>query len=250
MSALDRARRDLVVANRILAREGVLDAYGHVSVRHPEDPSRFLLSCSRSPELVTHSDIMEFDLECRTVGSDQRRPYSERFIHGAIYEARPEVSAVVHSHAREVLPFSILSTPRLRPVTHSGCCMGPNISIWDPHERFGDTDLWITSVAQARDMAFQLANDVVILMKAHGFVVAARSLLDVVRVSVYTCLNAEVLTRAQGIGEIRSLSPGEIKAAGAGTEDPVIHKALLRAWQYWATRAGCEGMVDQDPASP
>lgn len=249
MNELERAVRDLVVANRILARENVLDAYGHVSVRHPLDPNCFLLSCSRSPELVTQDDIMEFDLQSRAMGNDRRRAYSERFIHGAVYEARPDVHAVVHSHAREVLPFSILTTPRLRPVIHSACCIGSSISIWDPQEKFGDTDLWITNEALGRDMARRLGDDVIVLMKAHGYVGAARSLLDVVRAAIYLSLNAQVLTDALRLGEINQLTPGEIRAAGIGTEDPGIRKALLRGWQYWATRAGCADMVDEDPAS-
>jgi HCOMODA/2-hydroxy-3-carboxy-muconic semialdehyde decarboxylase len=250
MNPLKRAIRDLVVANRILSREGVLDAYGHVSVRHPNNRERFLLSCSRSPELVSHDDIMEFDMQSRVLGDDRRRLYSERFIHGAVYEARPDVHAVVHSHAPEVLPFSILSTPRLRPVTHSACCIGPNISIWDPQSKFGDTDLWITNQAQGRDMASLLGQDVVVLMKAHGYVAAARSLMDVVRVAIYLSLNARVLTEALRLGEVQHLTPGEIRAAGKGTEDPGIQKALLRGWQYWASRAGCADMVDEDPAAP
>src|SRR3990170_8072473 len=107
MTRLERTLRDLVVANRILAREGVVDAYGHVSMRHPDNPERYLLSRSRSPELVEIGDIMEFDFEGRPVGGDKRPPYLERFIHGGIYSKRPEVNAVVHSHADDVLPFSV-----------------------------------------------------------------------------------------------------------------------------------------------
>lgn len=249
MTRLERAMRELVVANRILARENVLDAYGHVSVRHPEDPTRFLISCSRSPALVTQADIMEFDLQCRVIGDDIRRPYSERFIHGAVYESRPDVGAVVHSHTREVLPFSILTQSRLRPVTHAACCIGPNVSIWDPQDKFGDTDLWITDQSRARDMADRLSSDAVILMKAHGFVAAARSLIDVVRVSIYMPSNARVLSDALRLGDVKQLTPGEIKAAGVGSEDPGVRKALLRGWQYWATRAGCGDLVDEDPTT-
>jgi HCOMODA/2-hydroxy-3-carboxy-muconic semialdehyde decarboxylase len=117
MSERDLAVRDLVIANRILANEDVVDAYGHVSIRHPQNPERYLLSRSRSPELVERGDIMEFSLDGKPVGDDVRPPYLERFIHGAIYEARPDIHAVVHSHAEDVLPFSIAATP-LRPVVH------------------------------------------------------------------------------------------------------------------------------------
>src|SRR6185503_5333301 len=111
MNAVDHAIRDLVIGNRILAYEGVVDAYGHVSMRHPEKPDRFLLSRSRSPELVAPEDIMEFTLDGSPVGGDKRPPYLERFIHGGVYEARPDVMAVVHSHAESVLPFSVSETP-------------------------------------------------------------------------------------------------------------------------------------------
>ncbi len=99
MKPLERALNDLVIANRILANEDVVDAYGHVSIRHPDDPSRYFLARSLSPEQVTRKDIMEFDLDGRPLGGDTRQPYLERFIHGSIYEARPEVQAVVHAHA-------------------------------------------------------------------------------------------------------------------------------------------------------
>ena len=114
MTDLDRAIRDVVIANRILANEGVVDAYGHVSVRHPLDPTRYLLSRSLAPSLVERGDVIEFDLEGKAVNGDARPPYLERFIHGAIYEARPDVQAVVHAHAEAVLPYTISTTPLRR----------------------------------------------------------------------------------------------------------------------------------------
>src|SRR3954471_12840631 len=122
MNAVERAVRNLVIANRILANEGVVDAYGHVSVRHPENPNRYFLSRSRSPELVDASDIIEFDLDSRPV-SDKRQPYLERFIHGAIFASRPEVNAVVHSHADSVLPFGVSPEVPMRCVVHTAGCM-------------------------------------------------------------------------------------------------------------------------------
>ena len=123
MTELEGAVRDVVIANRILANEGVVDAYGHVSVRHPLDPTRFLLSRSLAPALVERGDVIEFDLEGKAVSGDARPPYLERFIHGAIYEARPDVQAVVHAHAEAVLPFTISATP-LRPVVHMASFIG------------------------------------------------------------------------------------------------------------------------------
>jgi ribulose-5-phosphate 4-epimerase/fuculose-1-phosphate aldolase len=108
---------DLVAANRILAHHGVLDGFGHVSTRHPERPDRFLLACSRAPELVAAADIMEFDLDSSAQGGDTRKPYLERFIHGEIYRKRPDVKAIVHSHSTSVIPFAA-SSVKLRPVYH------------------------------------------------------------------------------------------------------------------------------------
>jgi HCOMODA/2-hydroxy-3-carboxy-muconic semialdehyde decarboxylase len=147
VTELERAARDVVIANRILANEGVVDAYGHVSVRHPGDPTRFLLSRSLAPALVERSDVIEFDLEGKAVGGDARPPYLERFIHGAIYEARPEVQAVVHAHAEAVLPFTISTTP-LRPVVHMASFIGARIPVWDIRDSFGDTNLLVVNMAQ------------------------------------------------------------------------------------------------------
>ncbi|HYW60886.1 MAG TPA: class II aldolase/adducin family protein, partial [Xanthobacteraceae bacterium] len=128
MTALTDLIRDLVVANRILAAENVVDAYGHVSVRHPQEPDRFLIACSLAPELVGEPDILELHLDGTPVKQDGRPLYHERFIHGGIYEARPDVQAVVHAHSEDVLPFSIAKTP-LRPVIHSGSFMGLHVPV-------------------------------------------------------------------------------------------------------------------------
>jgi class II aldolase/adducin N-terminal domain-containing protein len=129
-SEIDQPLRDLVIGNRILAHQNVVDPYGHVSIRHPSNPGHFLLSRSLAPELVTEGDIMEFTLDGNVVGDDRRPPYTERFIHGALYEARPDVHAVVHSHAEETLAFGITNVP-LEPVIHVARMMGPQVPIWD-----------------------------------------------------------------------------------------------------------------------
>ena len=160
MNELDRAIRDLVIANRILAREDVVDAYGHVSVRHPTKPDHYLLSRSLSPELVTKDDIIEFMLDGTPV-TDKRPPYLERFIHGAIYEARPEIRAVVHSHAEDTLPFSISKTTPLCCVAHVASDMGTKVPVWDIADKFGDaTNLLVTNMAQGRDMARKLERQI------------------------------------------------------------------------------------------
>ena len=233
---------ELVVANRILATENVVDAYGHVSVRHPDDPGRFLLSCSRSPQLVEQSDILEFTLDAEPARKDARPLYLERFIHGAIYEARPDVMAVVHAHAEDVLPFGITATP-LRPVIHSGAFIGAQVPVWDIADRFGErTNLLVTDLAQGRDLARCLAGNNVALMRGHGFAAAARSLIDVVRMAIYLPRNARVQYRALQMGELKPLSQGEIEARVTGYKPQ--SPETQRAWHYWAARAGCASLLD------
>ena len=238
-TVLEKAFRDVVIANRILAHEGVVDAYGHVSVRHPLDPTRYLLSRSRAPELVERGDIVEFDLGGKAVGGDTRAPYLERFIHGAIYEARAEVQAVVHAHAEAVLPFTVSTTP-LRPVMHMASFIGAHIPVWDIRDNFGDTNLLVVNMAQGRDLARGLGAARVALMRGHGFVAAGRSLPEAIRIGVYMPVNARVLLDALRLGEVKALSRGEIEAhASMKPDDP----AMWRAWEYWAVRAGCGDLL-------
>ena len=231
----------LVIANRILAREEVVDAYGHVSLRHPEHPDRFLLAVSKAPELIGPDDILELDLEARPLRQEPRPLYLERFIHAAIYEARPDVMAVVHAHAEDVLPFGITDAP-LRPVIHSGAFIGRHVPVWDIAEKFGDaTNLLVTNMAQARDLARALGANAVALMRGHGFAAGARSLIDVVRLSVYLPRNARVQLKAMQLGAPKPLSPGEIEARRSGYQPD--SPETQRAWQYWAHRAGCADLL-------
>ena len=239
---IESALGDLVIANRILANENVVDAYGHVSLRHPRDPQRFFLARSLSPDRVERGDIMEFDLEGNPTGGDASQPYLERFIHAAAYEARPDVQAVVHAHAEDVLPFGISAAP-LRPVIHSGSFMGEHVPLWDIRDRFGDTNLLVTSMPQGRDLARTLGGNNVALMRGHGFVAAARSLIEVVRMSVYVPRNARVLLAGLRLGEVKPLSPGEIAARNAGYKP--YSPETWRAWEYWATRAGCAHLLSK-----
>jgi len=236
---LENAMREVVIANRILANERVVDAYGHVSVRHPLDPTRYLLSRSRAPELVERGDVIEFDLEGKAVSGDARPPYLERFIHGAIYEARPDVQAVVHAHADAVLPFTVSTVP-LRPVVHMASFIGARLPVWDIRDRFGDTNLLVVNMTQGRDLAGGLGAERVVLMRGHGFTAAARSLQEVIRMGVYLPLNARVLAEALRLGEVKYLSRGEIEAhASMKPDDP----SMYRAWEYWAVRAGCGDLL-------
>ncbi len=148
---------ELVTANRILAREGVVDAFGHVSIRHPGHPDRYCLSRARAPECIEPDDIMEFTLDGTAINADGRKPYAERFIHGAVYEARPDVRAVVHNHSPAVIPFAITGAP-LRPVMHMCASMGGDIRVWDSRTSFGDTNLLVTAMPMARDLAAALGD--------------------------------------------------------------------------------------------
>jgi ribulose-5-phosphate 4-epimerase/fuculose-1-phosphate aldolase len=234
---------ELVIANRILANEDVVDAYGHVSVRNPEAPERFFLAHSRSPALVEAGDIVEHTLDGEALKSEARPLYLERFIHAAIYEARPEVMAVVHAHAEDVLPFTI-TREALQPVIHSGAFIGAEVPVWDIAERFGErTNLLVTNLAQGRDLAKRLAGNNVALMRGHGFAAAARSLIDVVRMSVYLPRNARVQFKALQMGELKPLSAGEIQARAAGPGYKPQSPETQRAWQYWAQRAGCAELL-------
>jgi ribulose-5-phosphate 4-epimerase/fuculose-1-phosphate aldolase len=238
MTRLEALTQDLVIANRILAREDVVDAYGHVSVRHPDNAQRFLIARSVAPELVGPDDIVELDLDGQPIGDERRSLYLERFIHAAIFAARPEVTAVVHAHAEDTLPFGIAPETKLRPVIHSGSFIGAEVPVWDIADRFGDTNLLVTNLTQASDLAQCLAANSVVLMRGHGFAAAARSLIEVVRLSVYLPRNARALMRAKQLdGEIKYLSPGEIEARNRGYRPYSVE--TWRSWEYWATKAGC-----------
>ncbi len=236
MSDLNALQRDLVTANHILAREGVTDSLGHISVRHPDRPDRFFLSCSRSPELVGIDDIMEYDLDCNPIDQRGRPMYFERPIHGAIFQARPDVQSVVHNHAYEVIPFSITKRPLLACV-HPACGMGTNVPVWDSRTNFGDTDLLITNMERGQDLARGMGKDNTVLLRGHGCVVTGATLKQAVLNAVYFKINASLVLNAMLIGgdDIIYLSEGEIEQ----TKKLVYSEnAVQRMWDYWARRAG------------
>jgi ribulose-5-phosphate 4-epimerase/fuculose-1-phosphate aldolase len=238
MANLDTLIKDLVIANRILAREDVVDAYGHISVRNPDNPKHFFISRSLAPELIKQEDIVELGLDGQPVRDEKRSLYLERFIHAAIYEMRPDVNSVVHAHAEDILPFGIAKATPLRPVIHSGSFIGPKVPVWDIAEKFGDTNVLVTNMDQGRDLAKCLGGNGVALMRGHGFASAARSIIEVVRMSVYLPRNARALMRAKMLGgEIQYLSQGEIDARNAGYSP--YSTETWRAWEYWANKAQC-----------
>ncbi len=244
MSSLDNIFRDLVIANRILAKEDVVDAYGHVSIRHPDNPNHFLIARSIAPELVTADDIVEIGIDGQPVREEKRTLYLERFIHAAIFEARPEIMAVVHAHAEDTLPFGIADATRLQPVIHSGSFIGSEVPVWDIADNFGDTNLLVTNIEQGRDLAKCLGGENVALMRGHGFAAAGRSLIEVVRMSVYLPRNARALLRAKQLGGgIKYLSQGEIDARNRGYSP--YSTETWRAWEYWANKAGVSDLLSR-----
>ena len=170
MTDLAPLLEDLVTANRILAAEGVVNSFGHISVRHPDHPERYLLSRARAPDCIEVDDIMEFALDGTAVDARGRAPYRERFIHGAIYEARPEVQSVVHNHSPSVIPFGVTEN-RLRPLMHVCAHMGHEVPTWDSEDKFGDTTLLVEGMEMGRDLASFLGGRQAALMRGHGCVV-------------------------------------------------------------------------------
>jgi HCOMODA/2-hydroxy-3-carboxy-muconic semialdehyde decarboxylase len=236
-TTFQRAINDLVIANRILAHHGVFDEYGHVSVRHPGDPGRFLLARACAAAFVEPGDILEFTLDGAPVSEDNRALCSERFLHGAIYAARPEVNSVLCAGSEDVLPFSITPTPLCAIIGTVGD-MGTDVPVWDIAERFGDdTDLSVSSIERAQSLAQRLGDYRVVLRRGVGFVAAGRTLNDAVKTSVYIPKNARALAQSLEFGPIRPISQGEVNARLA--IDPESN-AMRRGWEYWARQAGCE----------
>ena len=225
-------RHDLATANRILANEGVVDAFGHISVRHPDDPDRYLISRHRAAELVEPGDVLEFTLDSQPVAPTNVRIYSELVIHGEVYKARPDVHSVCHHHAISVLPFCI-SGVELVPVMHLGATMGRKVPFWDSRDEFGDTRLLITRPEEGRSMAKALGEHWTLLLRRHGATVAGRSLHECVFRSIYMCRNAELQSRAMAMGTLGPLSKGEIEQCSSNSLTP---RTLARALEYWERR--------------
>ena len=223
---------DLVAANRILADQGVLDGWGHVSVRHPRDPNRYLLSRSRAPELIDAEDIMELDLDSNPVDAKGRSLYTERFIHGEIYKARPDVIAIVHTHAPALIPFGISKVP-LKPVYLRSAFIAAGIPVFEIRERAGMTDMLIRDHTLGRALADALASHPAALMRGHGAVIVGPSLQRVVGRSIFLPLNATLQMQAAALGgPITYLDPEEARKI-----EEREGYGLGRAWEAWKRKA-------------
>src|SRR5437868_9705553 len=241
---LAELRRDLSTAYRMVANEGILDAFGHISVRHPENPNRYFLSRSRAPGLVQPDDILEYDLDSNPIVPPTTRPYSERVIHGEIFKARPDVNAVCHHHAPSIMPFAISGVP-LVPVFHLGASMGASAPVWDSRDEFGDTNLLVVKPEEGASLARALGDASMVVMRRHGATVVGGSLRELVFRTVYSAKNAEHQMAAHVLGNVSPLTAGEAQMAFE------IHRApgpLARAYEFWVRRlAEREGRGKSDP---
>lgn len=220
---------DLVTANHILFDQGVVDAFGHVSVRHDKRPDRFLLSRNMAPALVAAGDILEFDLDATPVGAGEHSVYLERFIHAEIYRARPDVMAVVHSHSQSVIPFCVVPSVPLRPVYHMGSFLGEGARVFEICDHAGESsDMLISNANLGQALAAAIGESAVILMRGHGSTVVAGSLKLAVYQAVYTEISARIQAEALRLGPVRYLSAGESMAANVN-----IGKQVSRPWELW-----------------
>ncbi len=222
---------DLVAANRILADQGVLDGYGHVSIRHPATADRYLLSRSRSPAIIAAEDIMEFDLDSNPVDQQRRLMYIERYIHGEIYKARPDVNAIVHSHSPTVIPFSV-STVKLKPICHMSAFLKHDVPNFEIRDCDGMTDLLVRNAKHGQGLASALSANNVALMRGHGNVCVGPDVMTAVYRAVYTEVNARLQAQAIALGgEIKFLAPEECDLI-TGRRDTNYQ----RPWAMWKSR--------------
>lgn len=218
----------LAIANRILYDQGIVDGFGHVSVRHDTSPAHFLLSCNRAPGLVLPEDILTYDLNGDLAAPSDKRSYLERFIHSEIYKARPDVVAVVHSHSQSVIPFGATGQ-RLRPIFHMSGFLGSGSSLFEIRDAGGNTDMLIRDSGLGKALAESLGRHNCVLMRGHGSTTVAPSLELVVYRAIYAEVNAKLQLQAAALGPINFLNEEEAALAAASTEGQVV-----RAWDLWS----------------
>lgn len=235
-ASLQTAIGDLVTANHILFREGIVDAFGHVTMRHPLNPNHYLMARSVQPVFTTRADIVELDAESKPVGSNPPSISLERFIHGEIYRVRPDIMGIVHSHASAVLPFSVVKGTPLKAICHTTGFIGDAAPIFEIRDFAGDSsNLLVQTGALGASLAKILGNKSLILMRGHGFTVCGASLQEAVYNSINTVINARVEMDALRLGPVTFLSEGEAAAVSKQ------HNASLnRTWEVWAKRAAGE----------
>jgi ribulose-5-phosphate 4-epimerase/fuculose-1-phosphate aldolase len=223
---------DLVAANRILADQGVLDGFGHVSIRHPNNPSRLLMSRSLAPALTTADDIIEYDLDCAAINDRGRASFLERYIHCETYKARPDVKSVIHTHSPGVVPFAASQVP-LRPMYHVAGFLAAGVPVFEIRTHAGMTNMLIANAALGKALAETLADKSVVLMRGHGDVIVGPSVQIAVYRAIYTDINARLQTQAIALGgPVTYLDKEEGERA-----DMVQQQVVMRPWELWKAKA-------------
>ena len=227
---------ELVMATKILINEGIMDTFGHISARDPQDPDGFYLACKLAPSHITVDDMQRFTLDGET--TDNRPAYLERYIHSEIYKARPDVQCVLHTHSPAVLPYCFVDQP-LRPVTHMGGFMGEKVPVYEIRDTHGDaTDLFGGSPSVCAEIARSLGDQAVVLMARHGVVNVGSSVREVVFRAFYLEQEAAALTAGLRIGNVNYLTPGEVVEAGK-----LVGKQIDRGWDHWTRRLEQAGLA-------
>jgi len=224
---------DLAAASRILVAQGVVDGFGHVSMRHPQAPEHYLMARSIAPALVTPEDIIEYDLDSNPCNANGRSSFLERFIHGEIYKARPDIQSVVHSHSASVIPFGLVGVP-MQAMFHNAAFIAEGVPVFDIQKKFGATDMLVSSGPKGVALAAVMGKKNIVLMRAHGSVACGPTLQTAVFRAVYTEVNARIqhwTTALKGGAPIAALDPEEGRLA-----DAVNQTAGMRAWDLWRSQ--------------
>lgn len=222
----------LAVANRILYFQGVVDGFGHISVRHDQSPAHFLLSCNRAPGLVNAEDILTYNLDGDLAIPSDKRSYLERFIHSEIYRVRPDVVSVVHSHSQSVIPFGVTGQ-RLRPIFHMSGFLGSGSALFEIRDAGGNTDMLIRDTGLGKALARSLGQHNCVLMRGHGSTTVGPSIEVAVYRAIYAEVNAKLQMQAAALGPINFLNEEEAALAAASTESQIV-----RAWDLWRGQIG------------
>ena len=228
--------KTLVMANHILVQKGVLDSFGHISVRNPENTQRYFMSRSLAPRSVTADDILEYTLDNEPVAKTGVRHFLERPIHGCLYEARPDVMAICHNHDYGLLPFAITKRP-LRPAIHMASVIGDEVQTWDIRDEFGETSLLVTTKDMGASLAKFLGKRPATLMRGHGSVVVGGSIPEMALIGYYLQVNAQIVLQSKNLGEVQYLSDEEIKLSAPLILAPAGRDRL---WADWAQQASSQ----------
>jgi ribulose-5-phosphate 4-epimerase/fuculose-1-phosphate aldolase len=231
---------DLAAASRILADQDVVDAFGHVTVRHPTNPERFLMTRSLAPALATPADVVELDLDGNDVNKTGKTLFLERFIHAEIYRARRDVMAVVHSHSPAVIPFGVTKVP-MRAMFHNSAFLARGVPVFDIREKFGATNMLVSNREIGHALAETLGDKAALLMRGHGDVIVAPTLPLAVFRAVYTEVNARLQAQAIGLG-----GPIEALTAEEGQKAEDVNAQIVgRAWDLWKRRVAIGRAADK-----